>query len=202
MTTRFGALLCVIGSATSPPRYEKNRDWEPIRYLMLQLSAARRFDVTRPAYDISEDPRPRRSDWNAYIAGLITADGSLAIVRNGRGFVPVVHITLRADDRPLLDAICQRVGVGTIYHQNRRKWAPSASWMVRDGSGLLKVMDLLDTEGPRGRKQTEYAIWRRAVRAYASELPRTEVRTRLSAFRRQLTEVRRYKAGNASTLAA
>jgi hypothetical protein len=63
--------------------------------------------------------------------------------------VPVVHITLRADDRPLLEEICRQVGAGTVYDQNRKNGAPSASWMVRDGSGLLKVMDLLDTEGPR-----------------------------------------------------
>jgi hypothetical protein len=136
------------------------------------------------------------SDWNAYIAGVITADGSLAIVRNGKGYVPVVHITLRADDRPLLNEICRRAGAGTLYTQNRRRGAPSVSWMVRDGSGLLKMTNMLDAEGPRGRKQTEYAIWRRAVRDYASGLSRMEVRTRLGTFRRQLAEVRRYKPDN------
>ncbi|MGH2983437.1 MAG: LAGLIDADG family homing endonuclease [Solirubrobacterales bacterium] len=188
--------------ADDPTRYEKNRDWEPMRYLKLQLSAARRFDPTRAPYEIREQHRPAKSDWNAYIAGLITADGSLAIVRNGQGYVPVVHITLRADDRPLLEAECRRAGAGTIYDQRGRKWAPSASWMVRDGYGLLKVTNLLDTERPRGRKLAEYAIWRRAVRDYASGLPRTEVRTRLSALRRQLAEIRRYKANNLSASAA
>ena len=69
-----------------PTRYEKNRDWEPMRYLKLQLSAARRFDPTRGPYEIREQHPPAKSDWNAYIAGLITADGSLTLVRNGRGY--------------------------------------------------------------------------------------------------------------------
>jgi hypothetical protein len=74
--------------------------------------------------------------------------------------------------------------------------------MVRDGSGLLKVTNLLDREGPRGHKRAEYAIWRRAARDYASELPRTVVRTRLDRLRRQLAEVRRYRPDNRSALAA
>jgi hypothetical protein len=185
-----------------PTRYEKNRDWEPMRYLKLQLSAARRFDPARVPYEILEPDRSADSDWNAYIAGLISADGSLGIVRNGRGYLPVVHITLRADDRPLLEAICHHVGVGTIYDQYRKKWAPSAGWMVRDGPGLLQVTNLLDIEGPRGRKQAEYAIWRRAVRDFASALPRTEVRTRLSSYRRQLAEARRYEAQKRAAPAA
>ncbi len=180
-----------------PTRYEKNRDWEPMRYLKLQLSAARRFDPTRGPYEIREQHPPAKSDWNAYIAGLITADGSLTLVRNGRGYVPVVHITLRADDRTLLETICRRVRAGTIYDQNLRRGSPTASWMVRDGSGLLRITKMLDTQRPRGRKQAEYAIWRRAVRAYASGLPRTEVRGRLGAFRRELAEVRLYKPATA-----
>jgi hypothetical protein len=36
------AVRCWIGD--DPTRYENNRDWEPMRYLKVQLTAARRFD--------------------------------------------------------------------------------------------------------------------------------------------------------------
>jgi hypothetical protein len=178
-------------TSTNAGRWTR-RDWSPIANLQRRLTERRAFDrdrvaVAHPALDIG------RADWGPYLAGLLSAEGSFGILRNGRSnFLPQVHITLRADDRLLLDAIHRFTGVGRLYAMHPRRGNPMVDWIVRDIPGLFRLVELLDANPPRGRKAAEYGIWRLAVGLHGSAYSRADVRSTLERLRRDLTAARTY----------
>lgn len=52
----------------------------------------------------------------AYLAGLIDADGCIAITMSGRHHSLRVHIT--SVDKEFLDYWCRKVGLGKVYPMN------------------------------------------------------------------------------------
>ena len=92
-----------------------NRDWHAMQTLKLNLQERRRFDPRRPPYALVDPIADSLSDWPDYLAGLISADGSLAILKTGSAFCPGVSITQRADDLPLLTEIQRRTQCGQVY---------------------------------------------------------------------------------------
>jgi hypothetical protein len=169
----------------------QRRDWTTMRQLKIDLTAVRRYDVG-PAVSDPVAGKHALTDWGPYFAGLLSAEGSLAIVRNGASFLPVVHITMRADDRQLLEAVRHHTGVGKLYEMRSKRWNPCVDWIVRDRPGLLKIVELLDLDPPRGRTASEYAVWRRSALSFASNMPRPAVRTELAELREELAAVREY----------
>lgn len=172
----------------------RNRDWAAMRYLKKQLQDRRTFDPSRPPYNLNAGGPDPHGDWPGYIAGLLSADGCLAIVRNGRGFVPLFHITQRVDDLPLLEEIQCRLGAGHIYVHQQKHWAPAAQWIIRDSAGLARAVRFFNSTPPRGKRGREFEVWREAVAIYDSPLPRPKVRDMLAAQRETLASIRRYSA--------
>lgn len=130
------ALMFWIGE--DPTVYRKGRDWAALRYLKTRLEETRRFDPRRGPYEMTEGGPDKHGDWPGYLSGLLTADGTLVIVRNGRRFSPGVQITLRADDEPLLREIERRTGAGRVYRRagrdEMRRQFPGVFEMERDFS--------------------------------------------------------------------
>lgn len=180
--------------------YRKSRDWEGIRYLKARLESERRYDPARPPYRLFEAADPV-SDWPAYFAGLLTADGTIGISMNGRAFTPRVQILLRRDDLPLIEEIRHQLGVGRVYLSHPAPRAPSggACWMVRDRAGLLRVLGWLDSFPPRGRMGKLFPLWAAAVRLHASAEPSKRRISGLRELRASLAEARQYSPRAALT---
>jgi hypothetical protein len=134
------------------------------------------------------------SDWPDYIAGLISADGSLTILKNGSSFCPGVSITQRADDLPLLREIQRRTRCGQIYLAEARGGAaPAAQWSIRSRADLNSICELMDAHPPRGRRGVEFPIWRRAVDTHLSSASSAIRRRELAELRLELTGLRSYR---------
>jgi LAGLIDADG endonuclease len=177
-----------------PTRTIRFRDWEPMIYLKGRLHEVKAFSHAETRRIITDDGPG--SDWMDYLAGLVTAEGTLGIHRNGAVVAPKLVVSLRADDRPLLEEIRRRTAVGSIYWQNRldRTQTLAVGWFVRTRTDLFEVVELLDGHPPRGRKRKQYEIWREAVLEYANSSASSRSQ-RMARLRDALADVRRYPAG-------
>lgn len=179
---------------TDPTRLYRNRDWAPMIYLRGRLRDAKRFARSR-SYTVDDAGTGLAGDWGPYLAGFFTAEGTLGIHRNGPGrYVPRAQITLRCDDRPLLEEIRARLGVGRIYTaiRPREPQGPSVCWMVRGAPELVELVAAFDRCPLRGRHRHQYAIWRQAVLEYTKPGPRRPIHDRLGELRSELAEVTAY----------
>jgi hypothetical protein len=174
-------------------RGHRDRDWAPMICLKSCLEEQRRYGsgVDSPVRDVHPG---LTHDWADFLAGFWTAEGSTGIHRNGQGFIPKAHISVRADDQTLLRELQARTSVGTFYlSPGRANSSPTATWMIRKGEDLAAFVAILDACPPRGRKAREYAIWRQAALEFAGKSPREQVRRRLSELRAALAHARTFR---------
>jgi len=172
----------------------RNRDWAPMIDMKRRLEEQRRY-ASGVAPSIRDVHPGLAHDWAGFLAGFWTAEASMGIHRNGEGFIPKAHISVRADDQTLLRELQTRALVGTFYLSPGRPTSPSpcATWMIRRGGDLTALVAILDAFPPRGRKGREYAIWRQAALEFAGRAPRGRVRQRLSELRPQLAQARNFR---------
>jgi hypothetical protein len=113
----------------------------------------------------------RSRGFHDWLGGFIAGDGHLGIHRGAT----LLTVKLRADDAPLLAAIRETMGMGTICgpYPNARAH-PSVAWNVCRTSELLALIELLDGRIP-GRKAAEFDVWRRAVTARADRACRRRI---------------------------
>lgn len=100
-------------------------------------------------------------DFGHWLAGFIDGEGSFCLSPKRRGFRVFLTITLRADDRPILDEICSRTGLGVVRDCKRRaphtpNANPAVSWQVWRKSDCLQVIRLLDRFQLRAKKARDY----------------------------------------------
>ena len=95
-----------------------------------------------------------------YFGGLFTGEGSFQLTpRTARAIVK-----LRRDDRPLLLALAEIVGLGRVYDLAACGTAnPSSSWMVLSQPELPEICEVLAEARLRGRKLREFNVWRAGV---------------------------------------
>lgn len=110
-------------------------------------------------------PHIRTAD-GQYLAGLVDGEGCFYITtprvkgNTGCGFI----VKLRADDRPLLTACRDLVGVGRLTLSPRRNdWAPTFEWRVTKKAELLVIVELFRRFPLRSRKARDFEIWSEAV---------------------------------------
>lgn len=182
--------------ADDPRHTYPNRDKSAIVYLKGRLQEARKLSREEAERVIQDDCEGLTADWPGYVAGLLTAEGSLGILQNSPGILqPRSHLRMRSDDRPLLQQVAERTGAGRIYDQRPSSSYPPgvANWIVCSRDDLSRLVNMLDRHPPRGRKRREYDIWREAVLEYAKgEAPRVR-HGRLSELRSALAEARTYR---------
>ena len=144
--------------------------------------------------------------FNHWLAGLLDGEGCFfaQVYPQDDGRMPVTlrcEVTLRQDDRPLLEEIQRTVGAGTIYDRGGRQdlWAPTSTWRV-SGRECAKLLDRLDTAPLRSKKRHDYALWRQVVVLYgqtkqggpAARQHNHEIIKQIELLCTQLREVRTY----------
>lgn len=171
------------------------RDWQPMIYLKRRLHHCKRYAPDGCPAIIDTAPG-LDGDWGSYLAGFLTAEGSMGILHNGDSLFPGLTVRLRLDDYGLLQQFRCRTGLGRLYiDRPRASWrSPVAMWLVRRADELPRLVQILDRHRLRGRKAREYAVWRDAALLFASNEPRSKIRSSLRALRGELADARRYSA--------
>jgi hypothetical protein len=179
---------------TDPTFRKTGQDWTPMVYLKARLSEARRYsrlEAKRQIVDIGDGLDP---DWGSYTAGYFTAEGCFGIY-SSNGLKPKAQLRVRRDDRPLLAAICRRIGAGRLYLTDdpTSRNSPSVSWVVASRDDLSRLVEVFDQHPPRGRKLREYEVWRAAVIEYARGKSPAERLARLTELRGMLSDARAHR---------
>ncbi len=81
---------------------------------------------------------------------------------NGFRVAPTFRINIREDDRPILEEIRKRLGVGEIYIQNKEKYRNcrnTAHYYVQTFSDLLKVRDFFRQQTFYTKKGKDFELW-------------------------------------------
>ncbi len=148
-----------------------------------RLRAHRRPDVIArtPAVSITDDRLL------AFLAGFATAEAHFGATSEGH---PHFRINLRRDDRELLRAFRDRLGLGRVVDVAAYRTSHAAvSWQIGRLSELRALTQTLDRYPPRGRVLRIYEPWRELVLL----ADRRSGKRRLLAAR--VKERRAYKSG-------
>ena len=108
-----------------------------------------------------------------WLAGFIDGEGCFLIRRDTSqdNFACLFEMKLRADDRPILDEICERAGCGKVVQKRARLGAkPQVMWRMGSRADALRLVAILDEFPLRAKKRRDYVIWREAVIAW-QEVP-------------------------------
>jgi hypothetical protein len=137
----------------------------------------------------------------AYLAGLAAAEGCFELRSSGTHYyVPVFRLTQRVDNRALLEALCERIGIGRLAAVAVTKGAPAWQWVVDDRQGTGRLIEILREHPlpPGSPKARVFDAWTEAVavRHYV-RLGRARGSLRadpdLARLGRQIREIRRYR---------
>lgn len=117
-----------------------------------------------------------------WLAGFADGEGCFFIGRvthrNRKGGPDYVNyrcaftISLRNDDRPILEEIRATLGIGSMGHRAPRNMGvwPMCEWRVKSKPEAVVLVDLFDRYPLRAKKARDYAIWREAVIDWNSRL--------------------------------
>lgn len=130
-----------------------------------------------------------------WLAGFIDGEGCFDI----RPQFCRMTLRVRADERLTLEEIVETTGIGFVSQgRNRRSaMAPQVDWVVATKVDCVALVALLDDHPLRAKKRRDYAIWREAVRLWASRVRYPHGWRGLLPFRRDLQSVRTYKEASA-----
>lgn len=131
---------------------------------------------------------PLRED--AWFAGFVDGEGHFALAPVGTGFQPRLEISLRDDDRPILEEVQAAFGGGIRVKPGRR---PGQHDQVKYAAGsresLWTLVAYFDRFPLRAKKAKDYEVWREAVLHYHESGWRAPELAKLCGV---LAEVRRY----------
>jgi hypothetical protein len=114
--------------------------------------------VDAPLPDMTDQYAPR------YFAGFFSGEGSFGLARRNARFL----IKLRRDDRPLLDAFCRDLAIGSVVNiAPVEPWSPAAVWHVTGARDVLTGISLFESAPLLGRKARQYHAWRPGAQAIA-----------------------------------
>jgi hypothetical protein len=112
-------------------------------------------------------------DFGNWLAGFIAGEGCFQIAPQNVsvGFCSYCTkciVKLREDDRPVLDEIHERTGLGSVTWKSEkappgRVWRPQAAWQVQSRADCLRLVAILDAHPLRAKKARVFAVWRLAV---------------------------------------
>lgn len=106
-----------------------------------------------------------------YLAGIVDGEGCFYIARanGGRTLMCGFIVHLRADDRPLLEYLCEGTGLGGIYKGRREKVGtdqPSYRWGVTRKDECGRLIALFEQFPLKSKKRRDFILWAEAVRAW------------------------------------
>jgi site-specific DNA-methyltransferase (adenine-specific) len=114
--------------------------------------------------------------FRSWFAGLVAGEGCFTIVHESLKNRYVCHfgIKMRADEGPLLRALCRRVGAGLVREESPSPDAVIHSslavrWEVSSREDCWKIASLLDGTPLFAKKQREYDVWRRALQVWTDK---------------------------------
>lgn len=113
-------------------------------------------------------------EFGHWLAGFIAGEGCFRVHKEKGGGYYACHFTLklRDDERPILEEIVRRTGIGHLKPDLvRGNSNPCLIWVVQSKAECAKLVALLDHFPLRARKAQDYAIWREAV-GYWIAMPR------------------------------
>lgn len=105
-------------------------------------------------------------DFGNWLAGFIDGEGCFRVHKEKSGGYYACHFTLklRDDERPILEEIVERTGIGHLKPDLIRGGSkPCLIWVVQSKAACLQLVELLDRFPMRARKRKDYAVWREAV---------------------------------------
>lgn len=79
-----------------------------------------------------------------YLAGLIEADGSLAVhdeKSKAKKYHPKILIVFHKDDKPLADRLCFITKAGTVYE---KKDANYVLWQIQNAQDVIKIINIIN----------------------------------------------------------
>lgn len=161
-------------------------EWGPFGQWKADLEATKRYVPSVSA----RDDFVTGAGWQAYLAGLSTAEGCFLVQRNGS---PRFAIHLRADDAQLLRGLRNLSGLGRVYGPYARREGdrnPSVRWQVFSTRDAELLVDLFERFPPGGRKMLDFSIWKHAV--FERLAGPSWNRTRVDRVRTELVELRQY----------
>lgn len=137
-----------------------------------------------------------------WLAGFFDGEGSFGIYTQNRNpsYRCMAKISLRIDDRPILDEIARWTGVGRVYVDKKgapAHRAPTAAWIVEGKDNCMHLVELFERFPLRAKKRRDFAVWAVAVREWSSMRPRVgEARdwTRMAALADEIRQVRAFEA--------
>ena len=107
-------------------------------------------------------------EFGHWLAGFIDGEGCFHIKRvggDGGSFICTFIIGLRQDDRPILEEIRERTGLGSLY-VTRRGGRAQVRWEVARKDECVRLAELLQVYPLRAKKARDLAIWVEALRAW------------------------------------
>ena len=111
-------------------------------------------------------------DFGNWFAGFTDGEGHFAIQNRGRDNMRANYkcrfrIQLRDDDRPILEAIHETLGIGSIYNRPVYDGNPnvhtSSVFQVDALKECVELVCLFEKYPLRAKKQQDFAIWKQAV---------------------------------------
>lgn len=124
--------------------------------------------------------QPYDDAFGHWFAGFFDGEGSFGIypanVKRGRasGWRCLAKISLRADDRPILEEITAKIGLGWIYLDKKGTAAaaagrnPNVGWFVQNRVSCMALVDVFERYPLRAKKAADFEVWARAVREWVS----------------------------------
>jgi len=95
-------------------------------------------------FNVSVENRDLRSKIGAYLAGLIEADGSIAvhdINSKAKRYRPKILIVFALADKPLAEKLAYIINVGTVYHKNN---AGYVIWLIQKNEEVIKIINIIN----------------------------------------------------------
>jgi hypothetical protein len=159
----------------------------------LQYASGHYFRARRPRHAPFVDHNPSFWDW---FAGFVDGEGSFGIAISSGGpstkrySQPHFKLTVRADERPILEEIRERLGCGRI-----RVHVPGGStsnlqlsFLLTSSADCQRLVEVLTLHPLRAKKRNDFKIWAEAVQEKAAN----GTSERLFELRERLIAGRRY----------
>lgn len=108
-------------------------------------------------------------DFGHWLAGFVAGEGCFALTTRRGGYACTFQLSLRDDDRAILEEIMDRLEIGDLEPRPARNGSrPQIAWVVRRKDEVVTLVNILDQYSLRAKKAKDYAIWRRAVFAWTA----------------------------------
>lgn len=112
-------------------------------------------------------------EFGHWLAGFVAGEGCFRVHKGKSGGYYACHFTLklRDDERPILEEIVERTGIGHLKPDTARNGnsRPCLVWVVQSKAECIKLVALLDQFPIRARKARDYAVWREAVAFWVAQ---------------------------------